>query len=176
MGEPCIDESPEGHQPDGPVSREPHRHGGESRTCGLPGPEIGVDLAGAEVSTDMLRSRKTPPGAGGVAAHNRHDPGEATEDGLGMADSPHPGPRTFLARFNGVSTRGLGMCLRWSGWPGLARRPGPRRRTGGTRCAGGRSSPSPTNSGTTGRGGGRWWTSSPSTRLRSYQGWFNSGL
>lgn len=154
VDEPCLDESPEGHHPDGPVPREPHRHGGESRACGLSRPEAGVvtgaddlgdcfccvasrgktgaegvrrsvagvDLAGAEVSTDMLCSHVVPPGAAGVAAHNRHDPGEATEDELGMADAPHPGPGAFLARFNGVSTRRLGMYLRWSGWPGQARR------------------------------------------------------
>lgn len=135
--EPCLDESPEGHYPDGPVPRGPHRHGGESRTCGLSRPEVGVaagaddlgdcfcrvasrgktgaegvrrsvagvDLAGAEVSTDMPCSHIVPPGAAGVA------------------DAPHPGPGAFLARFNGVSTRRLGMYLRWSEWPGQARRP-----------------------------------------------------
>ena len=149
-----LDESLKGHHPDGLMPREPHRHGGESRTRGLSRLKIGVvtgandlgdcfccvasrgktgtegvrrsvagvDLAGSEVSTDMLCSYVVPLRAAGVAAHNRYNSSEATEDELGMVNALHSRLRGFLARFNGVSTRRLGMYLRWFEWLEQARR------------------------------------------------------
>jgi transposase-like protein len=154
VDELCLDESLKGHHPDGLMPREPHRHGGESRTRGLSRLKIGVvagandlgdcfccvasrgktgtegvrrsvagvDLAGSEVSTDMLCSYVVPLRAAGVAAHNRYNSSEATEDELGMVNALHSRLRGFLARFNGVSTRRLGMYLRWFEWLEQARR------------------------------------------------------
>lgn len=94
---------------------------GKTGAAGVRASAAGVDLAGSEVSTDMLASHVVPLRAAGVAAHNRFNAGEAGEDELGMANALHSRLRAFLARFNGVSTRRLHLYLRWFEWLEQAR-------------------------------------------------------
>lgn len=95
---------------------------GKTGTGGVVSSLSGVDLAGSEVSTDMLASYVRPLRAAGVAAHNRFNASEAGPDELGMVNALHSRLRAFLGRFCGVSTRRLDLYLRWFEWTEQARR------------------------------------------------------
>ena len=82
----------------------------------------GVLLAGAVVSTDLLGSYVAPLAEAGALAHNRYNSKEAGEDELGMVNALHARMETFLAPFNGVSTRRLPHYLSWFCWEEQARR------------------------------------------------------
>lgn len=82
----------------------------------------GIPLAGAVVSTDDLRSYVAPLAAAGTLAHNRFNSKEAGEDELGMVNALHSRLESFLAPFNGVSTRRLPYYLAWFCWEEQARR------------------------------------------------------
>lgn len=77
---------------------------GKTGAAGARASVAGVDLAGSEVSTDMLASNVVPLRAARVAAHNRFNAGE---DELGMVNALHSRLRAFLARSDGVSTRSV---------------------------------------------------------------------
>lgn len=81
----------------------------------------GVPLAGAVVSTDLLRSYVAPIAAAGALAHNRYNSKVAGEDELGMVNALHARMESFLAPFNGVSTRRLPLYLSWLCWEEQAR-------------------------------------------------------
>ena len=82
----------------------------------------GVPLAGAVVSTDELSSYVSPLSAAGALAHNRFNSKAAGEDELGMVNALHSRMESFLAPFNGVSTRRLPLYLSWFCWEEQARR------------------------------------------------------
>jgi len=82
----------------------------------------GVPLAGAVVSTDGLDSYVAPLAEAGALAHNRYNSEVAGEDELGMVNALHSRLGTFLAPFNGVSTRRLPLYLSWFCWEEQARR------------------------------------------------------
>lgn len=82
----------------------------------------GVPLAGAVVSTDELRSYVAPLSEAGALAHNRFNSKVAGEDELGMVNALHSRMESFLAPFNGVSTRRLPHYLAWFCWEEQARR------------------------------------------------------
>ena len=75
-----------------------------------------------EVSTDLLASYARPLRAARVGAHNRYNSKKAGPDELGMADVLHQRLKSFLARFNDVSTRKLQPYLSWFTWGLDARR------------------------------------------------------
>ena len=82
----------------------------------------GVPLAGASVSTDWCSAYLTPLREAGVLAHRRYLAKEAGEGELGAVNSLHSRLSTFLAPFNGVSTRRLQRRLDWFCWEEQARR------------------------------------------------------
>jgi hypothetical protein len=82
----------------------------------------GVPLAGASVSTDWCSAYLTPLREAGVLAHRRYLAKEAGEGELGAVNSLHSRLSTFLAPFNGVSTRRLQRYLDWFCWEEQARR------------------------------------------------------
>lgn len=82
----------------------------------------GAAVSGSEVSTDMLAAYVLPLAEAGAAAHNRYGSAEAGEDELGMVNALHARLRSFLSRFNGVSTRRLQRYLWWFCWEEQARR------------------------------------------------------
>ena len=82
----------------------------------------GVPPAGAVVSTDDLSSYVRPLGDARVLAHNRFNSKGAGEDELGMVSALHSRMESFLAPFNGVSTRRLPLYLAWFCWEEQARR------------------------------------------------------
>lgn len=82
----------------------------------------GITLAGAVVSTDELSSCVSPLSAAGALAHNRYNSKAAGEDELGMVNALHSRLESFLAPFNGVSTRRLPLYLDWFCWEEQARR------------------------------------------------------
>lgn len=82
----------------------------------------GADLAGSEVTTDSLASYVSPLRDAGVAAHNRYNASTGDGDGVGMVNALHERLTSFLAPFNGVSTRRLQRYLWWFCWTEQVRR------------------------------------------------------
>lgn len=82
----------------------------------------GADLSGSSVTTDSLRSYVSPLREAGVAAHSRHDASTGDGDGVGMVNALHERMSSFLAPFNGVSTRRLQRYMWWFCWNEQVRR------------------------------------------------------
>ena len=82
----------------------------------------GLDLKGTRITTDSLRSYITPLKAAGVAAHSRYNARTKDGDALGLVNALHERMASFLAPFNGVSTRRLQRYMWWFCWTEQVRR------------------------------------------------------
>ena len=81
-----------------------------------------VDEGGDLVPRVYVGSYARPLADARVLAHNRYNSKTAGEDELGMVNALHSRLESFMAPFNGVSTRRLLYYLSWFCWEEQARR------------------------------------------------------